>query len=235
MEHTDKIWWEKGLKKAMDYWRSWLTRQDVKDMLMEDGIELDKPFKLRSYFLPLIGDKKEVNIADIGAGAINLLGNTLLDVKINLFPSDIMADEFNILLKEINITPVIPVLKQDMENLTYEDNFFDIVHCSNALDHCVNPLKVIDEMIRVCKPGGYVYLRHARNEGRREKYLNLHHWNLHEYPNGDCILWQKDRTNDILLQSIYPKLHTEYKKDWEGWDCKNITRLISIYKKPINN
>jgi ubiquinone/menaquinone biosynthesis C-methylase UbiE len=48
-----------------------------------------------------------------------------------------------------------------MEKLTYPDNYFDIVHCSNALDHTHNALPAVKEMIRVCKPGGWIYINCA--------------------------------------------------------------------------
>jgi ubiquinone/menaquinone biosynthesis C-methylase UbiE len=51
-----------------------------------------------------------------------------------------------------------------MENLTYEDNFFDIVVCINALDHTEDALKALKEMIRVCKKGGRVYINCALDQ-----------------------------------------------------------------------
>jgi hypothetical protein len=52
---------------------------------------------------------------------------------------------------------------------------FDIVHCVNALDHTNNPQKAIEEMKRICKPGGWIYLRHAPNQ--KDKYGGIHKWN----------------------------------------------------------
>ena len=78
--------------------------------------------------------------------------------------------------------------KQDMENLTYEDEMFDIVHCANALDHCVDPHKALKEMFRVCKVGGWIYLRHTPNEGKRHRYTMQHQWNI-EVVGEDCRIW----------------------------------------------
>ena len=44
----------------------------------------------------------------------------------------------------------------DMENLTYEDNSFDVVVCVNALDHTKNPLVALHEFYRVAKK--YIYI-----------------------------------------------------------------------------
>jgi ubiquinone/menaquinone biosynthesis C-methylase UbiE len=44
------------------------------------------------------------------------------------------------------------------ENLPFEDNTFDIVYSTNVLEHVENPLKVIDEALRVLKPGGILQI-----------------------------------------------------------------------------
>lgn len=47
---------------------------------------------------------------------------------------------------------------ENMEKLTYEDNSFDLVVCINALDHTQDAWTAVTEMIRVCKPKGWVYI-----------------------------------------------------------------------------
>lgn len=42
------------------------------------------------------------------------------------------------------------------EELPYEDNKFDIVYCSQLLEHIKDPLVVVKELKRVCKVGGLV-------------------------------------------------------------------------------
>ena len=65
-----------------------------------------------------------------------------------------------------------------MSDLTYKDEFFDIVVCINALDHSDNPHKALQEMLRVCKVGGWIYLRHFINNAQNQKYSGLHRWNI---------------------------------------------------------
>lgn len=47
---------------------------------------------------------------------------------------------------------------QDMEKMTYPSWCFDIVYCTNALDHTPDALAAVKEMMRVCRPGGWVYI-----------------------------------------------------------------------------
>lgn len=102
--------------------------------------------QLIEVLIPLTQDKKEVKIADIGSGPSSRIGHYLEGVKIEIYPSD----------KQTFTNSLIEY--QDMEKLTYPDNFFDIVYCSNALDHTRNALAAVKEMIRVCKIGGWVYI-----------------------------------------------------------------------------
>ncbi len=148
-------------------------------------------FPLPEYFRELIGDKKSVSVADIGAGAIPTTGNLWPGVAVTIVASDLLADEYNQMWAQDHRVILNPVTKQDMEALTYPDNSFDIVHCVNALDHCENPRAAIREMIRVCKPGGWVYLRHVPNEGERQRYAGFHQWNI-ERQDSDAKFWNKD-------------------------------------------
>lgn len=141
--------------------------------------------------IPLIGDKKEVSIADIGSGPVSKIGQYIEGVEVKIYPCD--KQNF----------PGIEY--QDMEKLTYPDNYFDIVHSSNALDHTKNAKKAVEEMIRVCKVGGIVYI---------ECWLDQldtgykHYWNAKE---DGCFLNKTDRFDlkDFGFQIKYIDGHTE--------------------------
>lgn len=48
--------------------------------------------------------------------------------------------------------------KQDVLNIKFEKNKFDIVFSNGVLHHTSNLKKGIKELYRVCKPGGYIFL-----------------------------------------------------------------------------
>lgn len=75
-------------------------------------------------------------------------------VNLKIYASDILANEYAKLTHEVLRTPIE---YQDMENLTYLDESFDVVHCVNALDHTKNAQKALSEMKRICKTGGYIF------------------------------------------------------------------------------
>lgn len=140
--------------------------------------EFNKPMQLPDYFKSMIVDKRQITIAELGAGPINTIGNLWPNVEVVLYASDIMQPEYQKFWKHHNKYPIVPVMYEDMENLTYADNMFDIVHCVNALDHTPNIDKAISEMKRVCKKGGWIYLRHA--QGQKKRYGGMHYHNFEE-------------------------------------------------------
>lgn len=195
--------WEKGMEPEIKFWREWFPR---KGLIYQGDGPLDKLFDF------MIGDKKEVKIANLGAGAINLIGNKKDGVKVTIIASDILADEFNKIREELGIKSPIPIEKQDMAHLTYKDEEFDIVYCTNALDHCIDPYGALHEMVRVCNPGGWIYLWHHAHEGKRLGYSGLHRWNLDVTDDGDCEFWTRHRKETFLLSEVYPGFTNKLKK-----------------------
>lgn len=153
--------------------------------------EYNRPFPGPYYFTRFFTHKHlpEVKIADLGSGPICTLGTLWGHIKITIFASDIQQPEYAKILTKENCTPLVPIEYQDMENLTYPDNFFDLVHCVNAIDHTQNIEKALSEMYRVCKPNGYIYLRHARNQRRAHRGIG-HFWDakINGFSNGRKIV-----------------------------------------------
>lgn len=59
-------------------------------------------------------------------------------------------------------------------HLCFPAGHFDVVHIRNALDHSFDPVLGIERMLHAVRPGGWVLLRHARNEGVAGKFRNGH-------------------------------------------------------------
>jgi len=192
----NQIIWEAGKQGELAFWRGWLAGK-------KDFCERAYPLTKRLDFM--IGDKKEVLIANLGTGPVCLIGNVRDGMKVEVISSDLLADEYQKIFKEMGITPRFPSEKQDMTDLTYKNNTFDIVYCTNALDHSQNPYKALKEMVRVTKPGGWIYLRHVAHVGKRQGYHNMHQWNLDITSDNDCIIWNKAdfETETFLLSDIY--------------------------------
>ena len=194
--------WEKGKSMALKFYANKLRYKEK---------QFNSLFPLDDYFKPMIGDKREVSIADLGAGMFSTTGSSWPTAIVRIYPSDILADDYNQLLEDKGVTPLIPVEKQDMMNLTYPNEFFDIVHCVNALDHTEDLTKCLMEMKRVCKPGGWIYLRHYTNVGEREEYKGEHQWNI-EKVGDDVKIWKKDE--EYMLSDVFPNLTVKLGREW---------------------
>lgn len=138
--------------------------------------QYNQPLPLVDYLVKLVGDRKEVKIADIGSGPFPITGQLLEGVNVEMYPMD--QSNFDYFWERYSATPIFPIEVQDMENLTYPDGYFDIVHCVNALDHTKDALKALKEFIRVVKPDGHIYIDCAliqkTNRGHR------HFWDMLE-------------------------------------------------------
>ena len=49
----------------------------------------------------------------------------------------------------------------DVLDLPYDDDSFDVVHAHQVLQHLTDPVRALEEMARVCRPGGWVAVRDA--------------------------------------------------------------------------
>lgn len=202
MNNLYKAKWEKGKNNTLHFYTAKLPWKEK---------QFNHPFPLYSYFSNLIGDKKEVKIADVGSGMFCTIGSTWPNTKVEVYPSDALAPEFNQILEKHGVKALIPVKHENAEKLSYEDNTFDIVNCCNALDHTADPIRAISEMYRVVKPGGCVYLRHFPNVGEMEQYAGLHMWNFDIDDGGRCIIWNKN--DKFILNETYKNIMSVKKQE----------------------
>jgi len=142
----------------------------------------NRPFPVPYYFLTMISSRNasKVEVADLGSGPICTLGNLWDHREVKIVPSDILQPHYQKMFDDAGVNLLIPTEYQDMEHLTYPDESFDIVHVVNSLDHIRDAKQALDEAVRICRPGGYIYLRHA--EAQKRRWGKHHYWNAN--PNG---------------------------------------------------
>ena len=206
----------KGQDHEVAFWRNFLERR---------GREYEKARPLSSLFNFMIDGKDRVRIANLGAGAVSLIGEVWEGTEVEVVASDILANEYAAIRSELGINLYTPVEYEDMTDLLWKDNAFDIVFCANALDHCQRPRQAIAEMVRACKLGGWVYLRHIPHEGKRRGYKGLHQWNIDAYGDGDCEFWTRGRTQHFLLSECCAGFTTRIEP------AGRASRVVSFVKK----
>ena len=132
--------------------------------------------------------------------------------NISLSCCDALAVPYSILHSLFGITPHIKIDFSFVERLTdrYEENSFDIVRMSNALDHSYDPFTGIFEMLKVTRKGGTLRLSHYENEAQRELEYGMHQWNITSAGSDSMLIWRKGfraEIRDVLGSSA--RLKTE--------------------------
>jgi ubiquinone/menaquinone biosynthesis C-methylase UbiE len=90
-------------------------------------------------------------VLDVGCG----ISTVLHFVGGERYGIDPLAEEY----KRIYSFPEgIEVRKGFGEQIPFDNGFFDVVFCTNVLDHVEDPVKTVSEIHRVLKPGGYFIL-----------------------------------------------------------------------------
>lgn len=146
--------------------------QTIKDNIKK----FNKPNPLADYLIPFIEGKKEVCIFDLGSGPYSVIGSYFEEVDLHIHHMD--NQDFSSFWKKYNGYPLVPIIHVSMENLPSLDHQADLVVCINALDHTKDAHAAVKEMIRVCKPGGWVYIE--CNLDQKDSSGSGHYWNAKE-------------------------------------------------------
>ncbi len=128
---------------------------EIEQFRLFDNLKLAKSF---------IESDKYSNVAlDIGCGAGNL-SKHLLELGMSVIASDV-SDGFLDLVKykfSGRSIHVVRINGRDLSNI--ESNSCDFVAVYSVLHHIPDYLHMIEEMARVCAPGGIVYIDHEPTE-----------------------------------------------------------------------
>ena len=174
--------WHRGLAHEAGWWERWVVEEGRRwpDEFRE---RLDPETPLREELilelLPSIAHDP-VRVLDVGAGPATSLGKMHPERTLEIVAVDPLADEYEALWRDAGIRPPVPTKRGIGERLVerFGTAAFDIAYARNALDHMIDPLAVVEQMIAVVADSGYVVLRHSQNEATKARYRGLHQWNI---------------------------------------------------------
>lgn len=189
------IKWLLGIDDEVAFWDEWFASKGMgwpKDYLQRTSAET--PFRFPGLLRAGIPEK----ILDVGAGPISKLGNMIDGTKLPLQACDPLAPVYDLLLEKHGIRPYVTSRFALVERLrdVYEPNSFDLVTMLNALDHSIDPVLGLHNLLAVCAINGTVFLRHNSNEAENEKYQGLHQWNICAH-DGRLFFWNTEERYDI--------------------------------------
>ncbi len=103
-----------------------------------------------------IGLKDAELILDIGCGSGMVTRDIAHLTKGKIIAIDGSEEMIKVAKKVLKMYKNVELRVGEAEDLTFEDNMFDIVTCNLLLMWAEDPQKVVNEMARVTKPGGTV-------------------------------------------------------------------------------
>jgi len=114
--------------------------------------------------------------------------------------------------------PAVPAqCPTELLHQCFPQHHFDVVHVRNSLDHANDPLLGIRQMLQVARPGGWVLLRHARNEGVAGHFqLGLHQWAFDIEDSADgphFVIWSPSLRADVTQWLLSSNLSTEVRAE----------------------
>lgn len=184
-------WGNALLKDELNFWEKALAEKgknwDPAEFRLRTNLELPLQDELRE--LISAAPNTTVRVLDVGSGPLTRIGSRWPGHEVQITATDPLADHYNALLKKLEVVQRVPVTFAHGEKLleTFPPDYFDLAYASNSLDHSYNPLKAIEQMLAVIKPGSYVYLWHFSNAGTHECYNGLHQWNF-DINRGDFVI-----------------------------------------------
>jgi len=189
--------YDQGLKNEAVFWRNALAEggRQWSPKAFQERMNPQFPFpdNLRELVAKSPAATSDpIRVLDVGAGPLSAVGHHWPGRRVELVAVDPLAETFDQILGELKLNPPTRTRKASGEDLLSEfpADRFDIVVCSNALDHSRDPLLCVRQMFAVTRPGGWMFLWHYRNEAVDEGYVGLHQWNL-DAADGDMILWNQ--------------------------------------------
>ena len=102
---------------------------------------------------------KAASVLEVGSGAHGLIFFFEAEERIGVDP---LADDYRALFPAWQDRAI--TIAAFGERLPFEENRFDVVLCDNVVDHAEHPRHIVEEIVRVLRPGGLLYFT-----------VNVHH------------------------------------------------------------
>lgn len=171
--------WRLGVGYEVDFWTRWFETKGLD--WPDDYATRIKPKPLEPWVKSLLpSDARRAFVLDVGSGPITGIGTFSNKTAVSVKAVDPLAFQYHAIAKAHHVVRPIETEFSFAEDVSarFDGGSFDVVTCTNALDHSIEPMWGLLEMIVVCKVGGKLFLRNRRNEAEYEGYSGFHQWNF---------------------------------------------------------
>lgn len=195
--------WNSRAPSEVDFWSRWVETSGAKwPAGFKRKTDPEAPLlpEIEDFLSELgAGHSGTVEILDIGSGPLSVVGHLSPKHTVQLTLIDPLAEQYNEILDAAGVDGRLPRPQTGYFETALGQlgaNRFDVVWCRNSLDHSLDPLLGLHNLIAMCKTGGGVLLKFHPNEADRGNYGGLHQWNLDKCENA-IVLKQKNRELDL--------------------------------------
>lgn len=200
-----------GIAHELKFWQGFVKT----DRFLKGWVAPIKTPELHQEVYDFIKSVPNDSIMDVGTGVVSILHGTTPEHTQHWVDPLGKLYELVFDYKKHNLCPPAAIPAEEIT----KENVYDIVHCSNALDHTQNPVQAVQRMLAAVKPGGYLILQGFENEGSFEHWKGFHKWNI-SVDEDESILTCTDENNDeyFLLGKPHQTFFKELdKKNWYIW------------------
>lgn len=184
------------LQAELSFWQTFM----VSDRFIQNWchaapnpeLELEVDFFVQGVAREIEKQHRKARILDVGSGPVSILNGSFVDVNVKLVAVDRLANRYATMwTQEPKGHVCMPEACAGEELLKYfGPRMFDVTHVRNALHQMTDPLVVIQQMIQVTKPGGYIVVHGFEDDACHENWNGLHKWNV-RWEAGDLIVESK--------------------------------------------
>lgn len=223
-EHNDQKAALTGeLRAELSFWQTFMSSdrfiQNWCRAAPNPELELEVDFFVQGVAREIEKQRLKARILDVGSGPVSILNGSFFDVNVKLIAVDRLADEYATMwVHDFKDQVCVPETCAGEDLLKYfGPRMFDVTHIRNALHQMTDPLAVVQQMIQVTKPGGYIVVHGFEDDAHHEDWKGLHKWNV-RWEAGDLVV--ESNTGDIVplisrFESLISKVRL-YRKTLEG-------------------
>ncbi len=166
--------------KIVDYYENYYKSCGLKDFkeraksrLIEEQGESEKMKELQKILGVNFDSSQKHFIFGAGTGGLSVV--LAKEYGCSVFGIEPDEQEFEIIqqkLKELNL-PIDNFKKEFGEKLSFAENQFDVVHCFTVLEHVKNVKQCLEEMVRIARPGGLIYINTPNYSYPAERHYKI--------------------------------------------------------------
>ena len=164
-------------------------------------------------------------VLDVGCG-YGALSSALLEKGAQVWATEMDTHKLAFAQKKLARNAYFKSTQVKNEVLPYKDSFFDVVCMFDVIEHVQNPAKIMQEVLRVLKPRGYLYVEFT-------PYYSITGHHLYDFAKWPIHLLPREKIKNIVFSKKVQGFMTSeyYWKQFESLNKLRIHEFQTMVKK----